>query len=42
MVKLGGDAKRNNDLERGNQPKKSKRRHLLNHIFDILAIAISM
>jgi hypothetical protein len=43
MDKLGGNPKRNNDLERGNQqPKKSRRRHLLNNLFDFLAIAISM
>ncbi|CAF1425527.1 unnamed protein product [Adineta steineri] len=39
MDKLGGTTKPNHDVEKGTQPKKSKRRHLLNHVFDILAIA---
>ncbi|CAF3684099.1 unnamed protein product [Rotaria sp. Silwood1] len=40
MDKLGGNTKENNDLEAGIQPpKKSKRRHLLNNLFDFLAIA---
>ena len=43
MDKLGGDKKSNNDLENGgNQPKKSRRRHLLNNVFDFIAIAASM
>jgi hypothetical protein len=43
MDKLGGDTKRHNDLESGNnQPKKTRRRHLLNNLFDFLAIAGSM
>jgi hypothetical protein len=42
MNKLGGDTKRNKDLETGNQPKKSRRRYLLNNIFDFLAIAVGM
>jgi hypothetical protein len=41
MDKLGGNPKRNNDVEMGNQPKKSKRRNLTHHLFDLLAIAIS-
>lgn len=42
MDKLGGDTKRKQDLEQGNQPKISRRRHLLNNFFDIVAIAISI
>jgi hypothetical protein len=37
MDKLGG----NKDLESGAQPKKSRRRHLLNNLFDFIAIAAS-
>jgi len=42
MDKLGGDTKRNKDLESGTQPKISGRRHLLNNLFDFVAIAASM
>ncbi|CAF3897689.1 unnamed protein product [Rotaria sordida] len=39
MDKLGGDTKENKDLEAGIQPKKSRRRRLLNNLLDFLAIA---
>jgi len=35
MDKLGGD------VESGSKPKQTRRRHLLNNIYDIVAIAIS-
>jgi hypothetical protein len=42
MDKLGGNKNKHNDVEVGNQSKKSTRRHLLNNLFDFLAIAASM
>ncbi|UJR14854.1 hypothetical protein I4U23_001839 [Adineta vaga] len=39
MDKLGGDKNVNQDVEHGSQPKKPKRRALLNNLFDFLAIA---
>lgn len=41
METLGGNPKRNTDLESGNQPKKTRRRHLLHNAFDFIAIAVS-
>lgn len=41
MDKLGGEKNQNNDLEGGTKPKKTRRRQLLNHIFDLIAIAAS-
>lgn len=38
MDKLGGDTNCN-DIESGAQPKKSRRRHLLNNLYDFIAIA---
>ncbi|CAF1099494.1 unnamed protein product [Adineta ricciae] len=39
MDKLGGDKNVNQDLERGQQPQKTKRRTLLHNLFDFIAIA---
>ena len=41
MDKLGGEKNQNQDVEGGTKPKKTRRRQLLNHIFDIIAIAAS-
>ena len=42
MDKLGGNTQGNNDIEKAEEPKKSRRSHLLNNVFDFLAIALSM
>lgn len=42
MDKLGGDTAANEDVEAGNQPKKSRRRRrILNNFFDFMAIVFS-
>lgn len=41
MDKLGGTKPTDKDVEALKRPKKSNRRHLLNNLFDIIAIAAS-